>query len=458
MACAGSITLEAAFPNTSSEHADRGTACHTVAAECLRSTELVPMDWLDDKVNVANPGEPARYVVFDEDLCEMTTGYVNEIKEISRGYELFVEKRVKYLDDEFGTIDAHWLRQIEVPFIAFGQPGVQDGYEIVICDLKTGYKFVGTDSPQLKCYALGVLALYELSHDVTQIRLMIYQPRHGGMREEVITVAELREFEEKVRAAAAKVDEAQADYAPMYANGQGGLWMSAYLNPDPNEEECAFCRALPTCGAAQAKLERVVGAAFDVISENDAVSDPVEVVKDAVTRLGIDENGDEVVSVDTDRLGEMMACTGFLEDWIKAVRAETERHLLLGQPVAGYGLELGRQGNRAWKDDEEVERMLRKQFRIKIEDAFNFKLKSPTQVEKLAAAPTKKNPTPAALTPVQWAKLQKLISRSDAVPSVKPAKQIKTPYSVVKPTEDAFEEVAENGLKPPAADNEIQLW
>jgi hypothetical protein len=452
MACAGSITLEAPFPDNPSEHAERGTACHIVAAECLRSTELVPSDWLMDRVKVSNPGEADRWVEFTEDLCEMTTGYVNEIKTLSAGCELFVEKKVKYLNDEFGTIDAHWLRPLISP-MQLGSNQTAQIFEIVICDLKTGYKYVGTDSPQLKCYALGVLSLYDLSHDIVQVRLMIYQPRHGGMREEVITITELREFEEKLKFAALVVDEAADRYAPMYAAGEGGRWMELYLNPNPNEEECAFCKALPTCGAARAKFEATVGASFDVIDENAQPAQQLAVTLEQADGLGADVD---------EYLGKMMAITGFLEDWIKAVRAECERHLMLGQPVAGYGLELGRQGNRAWVDETEVEQMIRKQFRIKIDDAYNMKLKSPTQIEELAKRrkPTKKNPNPAepVLTEIQWKKLQAKIRRSDAVPSVKPIGQIKTPYSVTKADEDAFEVIEEKPTLQLPHDEEPPLW
>lgn len=446
LACSGSITLEAPFPDTSSEHADRGTAAHAVAAECLRSTELVPSDWLMDRVKVSNPGEEDRWVEFTEDLCDMTTAYVNDIKALSAGCELHVEERVKYLNEEFGTIDAHWLRPLNS-----GED--VERWEMIIADAKFGYRFVGTDSPQLKCYALGVLSLYDLSHDIVQVRLMIHQPRHGGLREEVITIAELREFEEKLKLAAAKVDEAAAAYLPMYANGEGGAWMAKYLNPDPNEDECAFCKALPTCGAARAKLEATVGASFDVIDENAQPAQQLAVTLEEADGLGADVDA---------YLGKMMSITGYLEDWIKAVRAEVERHLMLGQPVAGYGLELGRQGARAWTDEAAVEEMIRKQFRIKMDDAYNMRLKSPTQIEKLAAnpKPTKKNPNPAkpVLTAIQWSKLQSKIVRSDAVPSVRPLAQIKVPYSVTKADENAFEVIEEKPTLQLPKDEEPPLW
>ncbi len=429
LSCSGSLVLEAAFPDVSSEHADAGTCCHIVAAECLRSTELQPSDWLLDRVKVSRPGEEDRFVEFTEDLCTMTTDYVDAIKALTKDRELHVEEKVEfssYIDiaEQFGTIDAYWLEPLE-----------NGRFQICICDLKTGYKFVATDSPQLKIYALAVLALFDLSHDIESVRLMIFQPRHGGMREEVISMVELMEFAKELKAGAQKAKLAAERHAPNMARGDIEIWERTYLNPNPNEEDCAFCRAMATCPAARAKLEATVGADFDVIAEG---------------RTDVEGLIDHVV-VDTDdapvseNLGKLMSVTGLLEDWIKAVRAEVERRLMLDEPVTGYGLELGRQGARAWSDEDAAEKMVREQFRIKAELAYKMKLHSPTQLEKLATAakPSKKNPNPAKpiLTERQWAKLQPLIKRSDPVPSVKPLAQIKEQYRPTKPDADAFDVV-----------------
>lgn len=442
LSCAGSLVLEAGFPDEASEHADRGTACHTVAAECLTSPELIPSDWLMDRVKVSRPGESDRFVEFDEDLCTMTTDYVDAIKALTKDRELFVEKKVEfslYVDiaEQFGTIDAHWLEPIESEFEAFGQKGVRDGWQICICDLKTGYKFVATDSPQLKIYALAVLALFDLAYEIDSIRLMIFQPRHGGMREEVITVAELREFAKELKAGAQKAKLAAERFGPNMARGDIEIWNRTYLNPNPNEEDCAFCKALATCPASRAKLEESVGAAFDVIDENTDTGNLIDYMLVDVDDAPVSEN-----------LGKLMGVTGFLEDWIKAVRAEVERRLMLDEEIDGFGLELGRQGARTWSNAEEAERMVREQFRVKIEDAFKITLKSPTQLELLAKVtkPNKKNPNPTkpVLSERQWNKLQPLIRRSDPVPSVKPLSQIKERYRPTKPNTDAFEVIDEN--------------
>ena len=433
LSCPGSLVLEESIPNLPSEHSDAGTCCHIVAAECLRSDELHPTDWLMDRVKVSDEGEEPRYVEFTEDLCTMTTDYVDAIKALTKDRELHVEERVSFshyidVEDQFGTIDAYWLEPLGTD-----QPDRPQAWQIVICDLKTGYKFVATDSPQLKIYALAVLALFDLAYEIDSVRLMIYQPRHGGMREEVISVAELMEFAKTVKEGARLAELARERYAPNAARGDIEIWNRTYLNPNPNEEDCAFCRALATCPAARTKVEEVCGAAFDVIVEEDGLPMP-------------DHN------TDTKSLALAMQMTGFLEDFNKAVRAEVERRLMLDEsvmwgkgPTDGFGLQLGRQGARAWKDPEEAERMVREQFRVKIEDAFTIKLKSPTQIEEIAKVKkaTKKHPNPAkpVITPRQWEKLQPLIKRSDPVPSVKPLSQITEQYHPTQANADAFDVV-----------------
>lgn len=447
MSCPGSLVLEEAFPDAPNDFSDKGTACHEVAADCLRSDALQPYDWLGELIRVNDPGQEDRHVFFDQVLCDYTTGYVDEIRALTKGKKLFVETRVEfseYVDvpDQFGTIDAYWLEPI---LDAYSEPDLI--FEICICDLKTGFKWVDTNASQLKCYALGVLSRFELSHDIRQVRLMIYQPTHDGMREEVISIEELMAFAVTLKAAAQRVEEATRMYTPILKM-EMPAWERTYLNPNPNEDDCAFCRAYATCPAMQGKIQQVVGEGFDTVIEDGAVITP--------TNLG------------DDKLATAMRAAGMLEDWIKAVRAEVERRLLLGQPVMwgdgptdGYGLELGRQGNRAWTDEKAVEKLLRKTWRLPIEDAFNLKLISPTDLEKMAKVvkPSKKNPDPPPpkISPIRWQKAQALIRRSDAVPSVKPLDRITEPYSLTQPDADAFEVIHESTAIVPATDD-VPLW
>jgi hypothetical protein len=394
--CAGRIALESAFPNTANEASDDGTAMHAVAKMCLtehwRATKAI-----GTLVPVHAPGELTRTVKFTEVMAELTQGYVDTVRALGIGNLMLIEHRVDFSEyigvpGQFGTADCIILIPLDT-----------GGYELFVIDLKTGWVRVSPENnSQGMLYALGAYAELEMAYDIRQVRIGIYQPKHEGLSEWTISVEGLLVFADFAKARAAKVEEAERTRNSQ-AFATEDEWAQVYLHPDPNEEDCRFCRAMATCPAMKRKVESFAGS-FTVINEEATVRVPAA----------------------ADELAEAMAATGMIEDWIKAVRAEVERRLLAGQSVQGWGLELGREGPRKWSDEQAVTDLMRKTFRLKIEDTFDLSLKSPTSVEKM----TKDTPEgKAALGGKQWTKLQPLISRSPAKPSVKPAAQIKKPYT-----------------------------
>jgi hypothetical protein len=291
---------------------------------------------------------------------------------------------------------------------------------------------------QAMFYALGALR-YLMDEDIATsaadpfewaqeqgldtVRIGIYQPKvfAAGLEDWVCTLQDLQQFATLARSKAASVRNAEA----MHGKIPMEEWDRTFLNQNPNEEECAFCRAMPTCPSAQRKVVEVVGADFDVITDETTVA------KDLVN-----------AATPVADLGTKMQAVGFVEDWCKAVRAETERRLLNRQDVPGFGLELGRQGPRKWTDKEAVEKLVREQFRLREADAYNMKLKSPTQFEDQLTKPAEGEEKPA-LGPRQWKKLQALITRSEPKPSVKPATAIKKPYVPPAPSDADFTPVAD---------------
>jgi hypothetical protein len=236
---------------------------------------------------------------------------------------------------------------------------------------------------------------------ITTIRLGIYQPKAGGMREHVITLADLEAFADYARGK----EQTALGAAQMRDKMPEGEWARIYLNPTPNEDDCAFCKAMAVCPAAQAVVDEAVAlSATDIAAfgKDDTVSVPA----------------------DSDLLSAKLKAAPFVEDWCSAVRAEAERKMLAGGSVPGFGLELGRQGARKWVDPAAAEEVLRKQMRLTVEEAYNLKIKSPTQVEKLTEGEK------PIVGPRQWKKLQDLVDRSPAKPSVKPVGLIKKPYQV----------------------------
>jgi hypothetical protein len=243
---------------------------------------------------------------------------------------------------------------------------------------------------------------------VKTVRLIVYQPRvYSGPREYTLPLGDLSVFSDDARLKA----KATVGAAKMHGQMKPGEWERIYLHPDPNEEDCAFCKAQATCPAAQAKVQAVIGADFDTVVETGAEAQMDEALAQA-----------EPADLDT-----AMSAVGFVEDWCKAVRAECERRLLAGEDMPNWGLELGRQGPRKWTDGHDVEKYLRDTVRLTVEDTYNLA----------------KGDKPL-IGPRQWKKLVALVTRAEPKPSVKPKAAIKTPYRAKPPSGDDFNPVEDD--------------
>ena len=380
MVCHGSVALEAPFPDSSSEFAAEGTLAHEVASECL--------------ISGADPalliGQPATVDGFDftvdQTMVDHIKDYMKLVHEYAEGGELLVEKRVGigHLTGEEGaggTSDAIIIK----------------GTEIIIVDLKygMGVRVEANENPQLMIYALGALNEYDIVADFDTVTMVIHQPRLNHVSEYSITVEQLLTFGDDVRGAADKV---RGDDAALV----------------PGEKQCRFCKAKATCPALRAEVSDVVGGAADL-------SDFADLVAQEVTP----DTSDNYLPV-------AMSKVDLVEQWCKAIRAETERRLLAGQPVTGYKLVQGRTGNRDWKDAAAVEEMMKKTFRMRDDQVYDQKLISPTKAEKVF----KENPK-------RWANLQEQIVRGEGKPSVAPATD-KRPEMVVTPVMDDFRDLTAN--------------
>lgn len=92
------------------------------------------------------------------------------------------------------------------------------------------------------------------------------------------------------------------------------------------------------------------------------------------------------------------------------MRDRVNSELSAGHPVPGFKLVTGKQGNRAWSDEEAARALLKDQFRYKTEEVFDLKLISPTKAEKLIKK----------ASPRRWTKVEALITRTDGKPTVAP--------------------------------------
>lgn len=392
MACPGSVALEAWFPDSSSEFAAEGTVAHELASECLISGA-------DPALLIGKPASVDGFdFTIDQTMVDHVKDYMKLVHEYAEGGELMVEKRVSIghltgEDGAGGTSDVIIIK----------------GSEIIIIDLKygTGVRVDANANPQLMLYALGALNEYELVGDFDTVTMVIHQPRLNHVSEYSIPVEQLLQFGYVVQVKAKDVS------AAITYQDQLDTWADDYLNP--GEKQCKFCKAKATCPALRAEMAEVVGGSADL-------SDFADLVPQEITS----ETSDNYLPV-------AMSKVEMVEQWCKAVRAETERRLLAGQPVTGYKLVQGRAGNRDWKDPKAVEETMKKTFRMRDDQVYDFKLISPTKAEKVF----KENPK-------RWANLQEQIVRSEGKPSVAPATD-KRPAMDIKSIAEEFGDLVKTG-------------
>ena len=313
-------------------------------------------------------------LILQAEQAQAVQTYVDTVRGIVKatGGELLVEQRLS-IWHMTGEEDAHGTADAVILTMD----------ELIVIDAKFG-RGVAVDAeenPQLMMYAAAAYVEHELAYDFKRVRMMIVQPRLNAMPEWTIPVTELNEFMEEVQWCA---ESTRQPDAPLVVSAKG----------------CQWCRAKATCPAI---TNQIMDDFDDVVPE----------------------------TADERDLARIMANADMIEKWVKAVRAEVERRLLAGEPVPGYKLVQGKKGNRQWADPDAAEETL-KSMRIKHDQMYDYKLASPTSIEKLAKA--------GDVGPRQWTKIQDLITQSEGQPSVAPESD-KRPALVTSATASDFDDV-----------------
>ena len=318
--------------------------------------------------------DPETGLILQAEQAQAVQTYVDTVRDIceTTGGKLLVEQRLS-IWHMTGEEDAHGTADAVILTMD----------ELIVIDAKFG-RGVAVDAeenPQLMMYAAAAYVEHELAYDFKRVRMMIVQPRLNASPEWTIPVTELNEFMEEVQFSAELTRQPDA---PLVPSAKG----------------CQWCRAKATCPAI---TNRIMDDFDDVVPE----------------------------TADERDLARVMANADMIEKWVKAVRAEVERRLLAGEPVHGYKLVQGKKGNRQWADPDAAEETL-KGMRVKHDQMYDYKLASPTSIEKLAKA--------GDVGPRQWAKIQDLITQSEGQPSVAPESD-KRPALVTSATASDFDDV-----------------
>jgi hypothetical protein len=417
MACAGALTLQEGRPNPSNIYSAGGTVAHTLLSNYMQH-EVPPWASLGQTIE-----QDGFEIEVDEDMVDRVQTAIDNILELTVGATFVLsETKVNYAkwfdvvpdDEAWGTLD-----------VGAVLPG-----ELQVHDYKDGRGAVdAVGNQQLLLYAGGLYLQVAdmIDEPIETIRLFIHQPRISKAPSAwVLTKKEL--FAWLNGDARNAVQRARLAKAEHLGKGTDPLWASTFLQP--GAKQCHWCTAKGICPAAR---DEVAGTVFMRVAAT-----PEEFATEEAP-------SPKAFEPEADWLGACLDKVDMIEGWCTAIRAEALQALQAGQevpsPGGGYKLVQGKKGNRAWRDQAAVEEVFRKQFRLPIDQAYNLKLISPAQAEKLAK-PAKEGQPAAPIGPRQWKKVEELIApRAEGKLHVAPMADPR-PAVEVKPLSAEFEPVA----------------
>ena len=170
---------------------------------------------------------------FNEEMSDCAEGYaayvmeqVEKAKQTCTDPVVLVEQRVdfsRWVESGFGTADC----------IIIAEGTLQ------ICDYKhgRGVEVSAEENPQMMCYALGALELFDCLYDIDRVSMTIYQPRRSNISTYEMSKDDLYRW----------ADEVLKPTADLAFAGDGNFLCG---------EWCTFCKAKNDCRArAEANLE-----------------------------------------------------------------------------------------------------------------------------------------------------------------------------------------------------------
>ena len=219
--CPPSARLCESYDDKGSDYAAEGTDAHALCEYKLRKALGIEAE------------DPTKSLTWlNEEMDDCATGYVAYVleqieaaKQVCADPVVLVEQRVdfsRWVEGGFGTADAL--------IIADGT--------LKICDYKHGLGVLvrADENPQLMCYALGAMELFDSIYDIETVSMTIYQPRRDNVSTYEITRDALLRW----------ADEVLRPTAELAFVGDGNFLCG---------EWCGFCKAKNDCRArAEANL------------------------------------------------------------------------------------------------------------------------------------------------------------------------------------------------------------
>ena len=400
--CPPSIALGMNEPDEPSEFADEGTAAHTLGSDCLVN-DCDAADYIGRKIAVGPTDAPRAVFIVDAEMAENVQLYVDYVRGRVKFYEesgyevqLEVEQRVP-IGHITGEEDAEGTSDAIVIATKAREPAI-----IETIDLKYGRGVLvdATENPQAKLYSLGAIEKFGLLADFAEVNVAICQPRISETPSEWQTnVADLEQWAAEVAMPAAK--------GTLGLLGQRVFPLHMFR---PGEDQCRFCRARGVCPGLAAYTEKMIGEQFEDMTA------PVLHPK--------------VQAMTADDLARIFPALDVIDLFRKAVFAKIEQLNFAGETVAGTKVVKGRKGNRKFRDETEAETLL-KSMRLKHDEMYDYKLASPTRLEKVLKE-----------FPRKWKKVAAIITQSEGNNTIVPESDPR-PTVIIEKVADQFEHVSD---------------
>jgi hypothetical protein len=392
--------------DSSSVYSEEGTTAHDYAADILlKKKELtdIPLAFQD---------AVGAYV--DHCLSLVPEG---------ENYEVEVQVPLYYQPDQTGTCDFACITEDRV----------------IVRDYKhgAGVLVISEANPQLAIYAYSMIQylsdIYEFNDD-TIIDIKVVQPRHHMAEDDeawVLPLSEFREFckaiAEQAEIATVAVEAVKQTLEPLIELDESynttDVLSAAPKNPavfapqDGDGGSCRWCKAKGFCGARHADNtgDRDTSAMLALMPDMTKEESKLDVAERIDLQVVFDSE-DEIVPRDgeTLRLDYLIAVfknKKKIEKFLSDVQDYLE-NMAATKDLPDLKWVQGRQGNRAWANEDEAEVFCKNQ-KLKLEERCTLKLKTPAQIEALLRENLKNTRTKN--------RFEQLVTRSDGRPVLVPA-------------------------------------
>ena len=224
--CTKSAVLEMEFENKSSTAAEEGTAFHALCEhklkKALRRRSKRP-------VSSFNTDEMEEH---SDAYVEFVLEQLEKAKQTCSDPMVLIEQKVdlsEYVPDSYGTADCLIVSD--------------NNLHIIDAKYGVGCYVEVSENPQLMCYGIAALSIYESLYDIKEVSLSVFQPRRENVQTWTMSVEELKSWAENE----------PKPKAQMAAKGEGEYCVG---------EWCQFCRAAVKCRARAAEKLRIAEEEF----------------------------------------------------------------------------------------------------------------------------------------------------------------------------------------------------